>query len=69
MKNSVNISSSSKSSGIGFIGALTIAFIILKLLNIIKWSWLWVLSPLWISTALVVLLIIVLFIWAIIAMK
>lgn len=24
-------------------------FILLKLSNIIKWSWLWVLSPLWIA--------------------
>ena len=37
------------SGGIGFAGLLTIAFIILKLMGIIKWSWLWVLSPLWIS--------------------
>jgi len=35
--------------GIGFAGALTIVFIGLKLANIITWSWLWVLSPLWIS--------------------
>lgn len=37
------------SNGIGFIGLLTIVFIVLKLLKVIKWSWLWVLSPLWIS--------------------
>ena len=35
--------------GIRFCGALTIAFIILKLLGKISWSWVWVLSPLWIS--------------------
>ena len=48
-----------KSGGIGFIGALTIAFIVLKLCGIIKWSWIWVLSPLWISwiIALVILVI------------
>ena len=28
---------------------LTIAFVILKLIGIISWSWLWVFSPLWIS--------------------
>ena len=39
-------------SGIGFTGLLTIVFITLKLLGVIDWSWLWVLSPLWISVAL-----------------
>lgn len=41
-----------RSSGIGFCGLLTIVFITLKLLNIIQWSWLWVLSPLWISAGI-----------------
>jgi len=49
--------SSSSSSGIGFAGALTIAFIVLKLLGIIKWSWLWVLSPLWMSFVLFILIV------------
>ena len=40
--------------GIGFTGLLTIAFIVLKLMNIIKWSWLWVLSPMWIELALII---------------
>lgn len=40
------------SGGIGFVGLLTIAFIVLKLLKIIKWSWFWVLSPVWISFGL-----------------
>ena len=40
------------SKGIGFAGLLTIAFIILKLCNIITWSWIWVLAPLWISFGL-----------------
>ena len=46
------------SGGIGFIGLLTIAFIVLKLLKIIKWSWLWVLSPLWISFILLIVIVI-----------
>lgn len=33
--------------GITFLGALTIAFIILKLCGVITWSWWWVLAPLW----------------------
>ena len=32
----------------GYIG-LTMLFIILKLFGAITWSWLWVLSPLWIA--------------------
>lgn len=43
---------SSRTSGIGFTGLLTIIFIVLKLMKIITWSWIWVLSPLWISLAL-----------------
>jgi membrane protein YdbS with pleckstrin-like domain len=50
---------SSSSSGLGFTGALTILFIGLKLGHVIDWSWWWVLSPLWISFALVVLVILV----------
>ena len=44
---SKSINNSSSSSGIGFLGLLTILFIGLKLTNIISWSWLWVLSPMW----------------------
>jgi len=43
------MSSSSSSSGIGFIGLLTIVFITLKLTHYIEWSWWWILSPLWIG--------------------
>lgn len=42
--------------GIGFAGLLTIVFIALKLLGFITWSWIWVLSPIWIEAILVVLL-------------
>lgn len=41
--------SSSSSSGVGFTGLLTIAFIVLKLTGVINWSWWWVLAPLWIG--------------------
>ena len=51
--------SKSSSSGIGFTGLLTIVFIVLKLTGNITWSWWWVLSPLWISTALVVLFLVI----------
>lgn len=36
------------SGGIGFLGALTLLFIALKLTEVIDWSWWWVLSPMWI---------------------
>lgn len=42
--------------GIGFTGLLTILFIALKLLGAITWSWWWVLSPLWISAIVGVIL-------------
>ena len=44
-------------SGIGFTGLLQIAFIVLKLCNVINWSWWWVLAPIWIPLALGLLLI------------
>lgn len=46
--------SSNGSSGIGFTGLLTIAFIVLKLTGFIDWSWWRVLSPMWISFIVVV---------------
>ena len=55
-QNNVN---SSAGGGIGFTGLLTIVFIVLKLLNVINWSWWWVLSPIWISAGLVVLVLII----------
>ena len=47
-----NNSNNSSGKGIGFVGVLQIVFIVLKLLNKISWSWLWVLSPIWISVIL-----------------
>lgn len=45
-----------KHVGIGFAEALTLLFIGLKLGKVISWSWLWVLSPLWLGFAVLVLL-------------
>lgn len=55
-----NNTSSSSSGGIGFVGVLTIAFIVLKLCHVIKWSWVWVLAPLWISALLAIVTLILL---------
>lgn len=45
--------------GIGFCGLLTVAFVVLKLCNVITWSWVWVLAPLWISLALSVIIVLI----------
>jgi Flp pilus assembly protein TadB len=54
-------SKTTTSGGIGFIGLLTIAFIILKLCNVVQWSWWWVLSPIWITAALVLTIVLTCF--------
>ena len=67
MGNVYNYNSNNRTTtngGIGFCGLLTIVFIVLKLLGKINWSWLWVLSPIWISTALCILICVVAFIIA-----
>lgn len=52
----------SKSSGMGcvrfFSALLGVAFIVLKLIGVIDWSWWWVLAPLWIPAAIIVILVI-----------
>lgn len=54
---------SSSSGGVGFTGLLTILFIGLKLGGVINWSWLWVLSPLWIGWSIILIIfILVLFV-------
>jgi hypothetical protein len=47
--------------GGSFSTLLTIAFIVLKLCKVIDWSWVWVLSPIWITFALVLLLLLIYF--------
>lgn len=59
---SKNNSSNTTSSGVGFAGLLQIAFIVLKLIGVIDWSWVWVLSPTWISAILVTVVLLVVFI-------
>ena len=53
------MSNNSTSSGIGFCGLLTIVFIVLKLIGVISWSWLWVLSPLWITIGLSIIFVLI----------
>lgn len=44
-------------TGPGFLSLLTLLFIGLKLTGYITWSWLWVLSPIWIPLVLVLIII------------
>ena len=44
------------SGGMGFCSVLTLIFITLKLIGTITWSWWWVLSPLWIPLAIILLI-------------
>lgn len=57
MNNNNNIKSS-----IGFLDLLQITFIVLKLCNVINWSWFWVLSPILIGFVLLFILFIIFFI-------
>lgn len=56
---SKNNNNSGSVVSIGFGGLLTIVFIVLKLCGVIGWSWLWVLAPIWIPTAIVVGIIVI----------
>lgn len=47
---------SKRNSGLGLCGVLTIVFVVLKLVGVIDWSWLWVLSPLWINAGIIIIL-------------
>jgi membrane protein YdbS with pleckstrin-like domain len=57
MSNNNKQKSTSSPSGLGFSGVLLIVFVVLKLCGVINWSWIWVLSPLWISIVLVIVVI------------
>lgn len=41
--------------GLALCSTLTVIFIVLKLVGVIEWSWLWVLAPTWIPTAILAL--------------
>lgn len=44
---------------IGLGSLLGVVFIVLKLCKIISWSWVWVLSPIWISVILTIILLVI----------
>ena len=45
--------------GISFMSLLTIVFIVSKLCGVIKWSWWWVLAPMWIPALLIIVTLII----------
>ena len=47
---------SNYTSGLSFSSVLFLVFLVLKLTNVIDWSWWWVLSPLWITFMLCMLI-------------
>lgn len=53
--------------GTSFLNLLFLVFLVLKLTNVITWSWWWVTAPLWIPVALAVVIFAVIFVCAIIA--
>lgn len=59
--------SDSKTSGISFMGLLGIVFIILKLCNVIDWSWWWVLLPIYGGIAIFFFILFIILIIGIIA--
>ena len=48
--------SESKTTGLGLFSVLQIIFVVLKLCNLIDWSWLVVLIPTWISLGMFVII-------------
>ncbi len=53
---SMNGQKTAGKGGMGFVGVLTLIFIVLKFTGNINWSWLWVLSPIWITALLLLAL-------------
>lgn len=46
-------------SGMGFLDALFLVFLVLKLTKVIDWSWWWITAPLWGQVALSVIIFVV----------
>ena len=50
-----------QTGGVGLGGLLLVLFVGLKLTGYISWSWWWVLAPLWVPLAILVVIAIILF--------
>lgn len=64
-----NQTSSAATGGVGFLGLLTVAFVVLKLTSVISWSWWWVLAPLWLPFLLSILVLIIVLVYVQLKMK
>ena len=51
------MSDSNSGGGVGFTGLLFITFLVLKLCDVITWSWWWITAPIWGVIVLIVLVI------------
>jgi hypothetical protein len=47
--------------GGGFLTLLTLLFVGLKLGHVIDWHWVWVLSPIWLPSAMLIVVVVVVF--------
>ena len=54
----MSMSNSGSGGAISISWILFVVFLILKLTNVIDWSWWWVTSPLWISFLIVIIVLI-----------
>lgn len=53
------MSKNTSTSGLGLSGVLTIIFVVLKLVDVIDWSWWWVLSPILIDIGLAIIVLVI----------
>lgn len=58
---------SASSGGIGVLGLLGVAFVVLKLCGVIDWSWWWVTLPFWGGIGLLLAILVVVFLSALVA--
>lgn len=56
MEVNINSNNGGSAGGVGFVSMLQILFIALKLCKVIKWSWIWILAPMWMSAGLTIII-------------
>lgn len=61
------MSNKTQSNGIGVVGLLGVAFVVLKLTNFIDWSWWYVTAPFWGGLVLGIVILLVSLIIAVVA--
>lgn len=59
------MSKSSHSSGVGVLGLLGVAFVVLKLTGFISWSWWWVTAPFWGLFSIIIVAVLIYFLFAV----